>query len=150
MGVHAPLSYFSFGGLSWVSKVLREGEPLHERSLIPGSQLLPIPMIFSGTKPARSAFSLKSSPPLSSSKPRSAGRLAQPGDAGPGSCKELSWAGGLDAQSRGALGPQLSVTTPQLARTLWLRTSSGAAYKFDGTRSSLKFYFTKQNELKMH
>lgn len=41
-------------------------------------------------------------------------------------------------------------TTLQLSSALWLGTGLGAAYKFDGTRSRLKFYFTKQNKLKMH
>lgn len=43
-----------------------------------------------------------------------------------------------------------AVTTPQLTRAPWLGTGSGDDYKFDSTRSSLKFYFTKQNKLKMH
>ena len=50
----------------------------------------------------------------------------------------------------GCLDVGSAVTTPQLTRALLLGTGSGDACRFDGTRSSLKFDFTKQNKLKMH
>lgn len=107
--------------------------------------------IFKWTKPQCSAFSLKPNPPLSSSTPscvwmifparRSWAELLQRAELGGSPWKP---------RAGGHRDFNLAVTTPQLTRAPQLGTGSGDAYKFDSTRSSLKFYFTKQNKLKMH
>lgn len=65
-------------------------------------------------------------------------------------CKEArrtEWPG---SKGRGHLNRKSAGTTVQSSRARWLGTGWGAACKCDGTRSHLKFYFTKQNKLKMH
>lgn len=125
-----------------VSNLLREGECLGYRSR---SQRP------TGFPRGKTTLGLKCFPVISSNNPSSTGQLPPQAETGQGFCKDLSLAepsGSLEQENTWTCDS--AVTTLQLSRAPWQGTGLGAAYKFDGTRSSLKFYFTKQNKLKMH
>ena len=150
-GVCAPLSFFSGRELSGLPKF---SEKVNTCIRSPSTQSLPFSFysqIFKWTKPPCSAFSLKPYPPLSSST-SSCVWMTFPARRSWAELLQRAELGGSPWKPR-AGGPRdfnSAVTTPQLTRAPWLKTGSGDAYKFDSTRSSLKFYFTKQNKLKMH